>query len=186
MAVNVVQSALSSRRFNRWLLWIAVGVFAAGVITFLGVHFSNTATPESREATGPAIPPEVPQKNIPFPDAAWRVAREFVFTAVARKNLDEAYAITHRDMKGGIPLKEWRRGELPVVYSPAAQILKWNWKNTNYAYPRDAQINVIIIPSTGRPWYAQIGLTKVGKGSKARWLVSYFQPLHGLPVPTGK
>jgi hypothetical protein len=185
VAVNVVQSALSSPRFSRWLLWISVVVFAAGVATFLGVHFSNTANPTPKEATGPRIPPAVPQTDIPFPDAAWRVAREFVFTAVARKDLDRAYAITHRDLKGDIPLSEWRSGNLPnIVYSPAAQILKTNWKNTNYAHPRDAQINVVIIPKTGKPWNAQIGLTKVGKGSKAHWLVSYFSNLSGPPIPT--
>jgi hypothetical protein len=112
------------------------------------------------------------------------VAREFVFTAVARKHLDEAYAITHPSMKSGISKKEWRSGTLPVVYSPAAKILKTNWKNTNYAHPRDAQINVIIIPSKGRRWNAQIGLLKVGQGSNAHWLVNYFEPLGGPPVPT--
>jgi hypothetical protein len=70
------------------------------------------------------------------------------------------------------------------VYSPAAQILKTNWKDTNYAHPRDAQINVIIIPTKGKPWNAQIGLLKVGHGSNAHWLVNYFSPLAGPPVPS--
>jgi hypothetical protein len=184
MAVNVVQSAISSRKFNKWFPWISGAVLVVGVIVFLGVHYSNTANPEPKEATGPPVQAAAPpQKNIAFPAAAWKVAREFVFTAVARKHLDEAYAITHPSLKAGVSRKEWRNGTLPVVYSPAAKILKTNWKNTNYAHPRDAQINVIIIPSKGRQWNAQIGLTKVGQGSNAHWLVSYFQPLGGPPVP---
>jgi hypothetical protein len=185
MAVNVVQSAFSSRKFNKWFPWISGAVLVVGVIVFLGVHFSNTADPEPTQPTGPPVQAAAPpQKNIAFPAAAWKVAREFVFTAVARKHLDEAYAITHPSIRAGISKKEWRSGNLPVVYSPAAKILKTNWKNTNYAHPRDAQINVIIIPTKGKPWNAQIGLAKVGQGSNAHWLVSYFGPVGGPPVPT--
>jgi hypothetical protein len=35
MAVNVVQSALSSSRFNKWLPWLAAALLAAGLIAFL-------------------------------------------------------------------------------------------------------------------------------------------------------
>ena len=184
MAVNVVQSAFSSRKFNKWFPWISGAVLVVGVIVFLGVHYSNTATPEPTQETGPAAPAAAaPQKNIAFPPAAWKVTREFVLTAVARKHLDEAYALSHPDIRAGISKKEWRTGNLPVVYSTVNQILKTNWKNTNYAHPRDAQINIIVLPVKGKPWNAQVGLTKVGHGSNAHWLVSYFQPLGGPPVP---
>jgi hypothetical protein len=186
MAVNVVQSAISSRRFNKWFPWISGAVLVVGLAVFLGVYFSNTAKPEPKQAAGPAIKATAPPKNIPFPNAAWRVTREFIFTAVARKNLRQAYALTDPSLRSGVTTKEWRKGNLPVVYSPAAQILKTNWKNTNYAHPRDAQINVIIIPTKGKPWNAQVGLTKVGQGANAHWLVNYFQPLAGVPVPTPK
>ena len=178
---------VNSRRFKKLLPWVSALVLVAGLVAVMGMYFSNTATVEPKNPTGPSIPAEVPQKDIPFPPAAWRVAREFVFTAVARKNLAESYAITHPDLRGGLTLKDWETGELPVVYMPVAQILKFNWKHTNYAHPRDAQLNIIMIPtkaSKQRPGYAQIGLTKVGKASHARWLVSYFQPLGGPPVPT--
>jgi hypothetical protein len=185
MAVNVVQSAVSSRRFNKWFPWISGAVLGIGLIVFLAVHF-NTSTPAPKPATGAAIKTPAAQKNIRFPNAAWRVTREFIFAAVARKNLRQAYALTDPSLRSGVTLKEWRSGSLPVVYSPADQILKTNWKNTNYAHPRDAQINVIIIPTKGKPWNAQVGLTKVGNGASAHWLVNYFQPLAGVPVPTPK
>jgi hypothetical protein len=185
MAVNVVQSAVSSRRFNKWFPWISGAVLGIGLIVFLAVHF-NSSTPAPKPATGAAIKAPVAQKNIRFPNAAWRVTREFIFTAVARKNLRQAYALTDPSLRSGVTLKEWRSGSLPVVYSPADQILKTNWKNTNYAHPRDAQINVIIVPTKGKPWNAQVGLTKVGNGASAHWLVNYFQPLAGVPVPTPK
>ncbi len=185
MAVNV-QSALSSREFNKWFPWISGAVAVAGLVVFLVVYFSNTAKPEPTQAAGPAIKASVPPKNIAFPNAAWRVTRKFILTAVARKNLQEAYALTDPSLRSGVTTKEWRNGSLPVVYSTVGQILKTNWKNTNYAHPRDAQINVIIIPDKGKPWNAQVGLTKVGNGASAHWLVNYFQPLAGVPVPTPK
>jgi len=163
--LDAPKRVVNSRRFKKLLPWVSALVLVAGLVAVMGMYFSNTATVEPKNPTGPVIPAEVPQKNIPFPPAAWRVTREFVFTAVARKHLAESYALTHPDLR----------------------VLKFNWKNTNYAHPRDAQLNIIMIPTKAsklRPGYAQIGLTKVGKGSHARWLVSYFQPLGGPPVPT--
>jgi hypothetical protein len=48
MAVNVVQNALSSRRLNRWLPWIAGAVLAAGVIAFLVAYLGNTGDTKER------------------------------------------------------------------------------------------------------------------------------------------
>ena len=185
MAVNVAQSSFS-RKFNKWFPWIAGAVLVTGIFVFLGVRFSNTAKPEPTAATGPAVKPPVAQKKIPFPNSAWRVTREFIMTAVARKHLNEALALTHPSLRSGVTMKEWRSGSLPVVYSPVSAIVKTNWKNTNYAYPREAQINVVIIPPKAKPWNAQVGLTKVGHGASAHWLVSYFSPLGGPPVPSPK
>lgn len=186
-AMDSPKRFVNSRRFKLLLPWVSALVLLAGAGAVMGAYFSNTAEVSASQPTGPAIPPEVPQKNIPFPDAAWRVAREFVFTAVSRKQLAESYAIAHPDLRGGLTLKDWETGELPVPFVPVAKVLKFNWKNTNYAHPRDAQINVILIPaksSNQRQSYAQIGLTKVGEGPHARWMVSYYGPLGGPPVPT--
>lgn len=189
MAVNAVQTALSSRRFNKWFPWVAAVVFVAGVVAFMIAYFGNTAKTESSAPTGPPVKFEKPQKNIPFPAEAWQVARKFVFGAVARKDLAASYPITNPAIKQGFTLKQWEQGTIPVIYYPATKVLKWNWRNTNYAHPRDAQINVILVPRSGsktRPMYAQLGLAKVGSGASAHWTVDYFQPLAGPPVPTGK
>jgi hypothetical protein len=186
MAVNVVQNALSSRRVARWLPWVSALVLAAGVITFLVVYFGNTAKTEPTQPTGPAIHFPKPQKNIPFPPAAWRVASEFIFTAVARKNLAASYALAHPDERQGFTLEQWKTGTIPVPVFPTAKIQKFNWKHTNYAHPRDAQISAILTPvksSHLKPLIVQIGLTKIGRGAHARWTVSYLQPLAGPPVP---
>jgi hypothetical protein len=190
MAVNVVQNALSSRRLNRWLLVLGAVVLAAGVIAILATKVGSSGSAENANPTGPPIPAAVKaQPNIPFPKAAWQVAQEFLLTAVPRKNLARSYAITHPDVRGGFTLKQWESGNIPVTYYPTAKVYKYNWKNTNYAHPRDAQINVILTSAKAahqRPIYAQVGLTKIGSGSAAHWTVSYFSPLAGPPVPTPK
>jgi hypothetical protein len=190
MAVNVVNSALSSRRFNRWLLGIGAVVLVAGVIAVLVTQFGNTAKSENTAPTGkPIAPPAKAQPNIKFPKAAWQVANEFLFTALPRKNLAESYAISHPDMRAGFTLKQWESGNLPVPYFPTAKVYRYNWKNTNYAHPRDVQQNVILVPTKAsgqKAIYAQIGVTKIGRGSQAHWAVSYFSPLAGPPVPTNK
>jgi hypothetical protein len=189
MAVNAVQTALSSRRLNRWLLVLGAVVLAAGIIAILVTKVGNSGGTENATPTGPAIPPARAQPNIPFPKAAWQVAREFLLTAVARKDLPRSYAISHPDIRGGLTMKQWDTGQLPIVYYPTAQVYKFNWKNTNYAHPRDAQINVILTASKAagqRPIYGQVGLTKIGHGAAAHWTVSYFSPLAGPPVPSPK
>jgi hypothetical protein len=181
------KGVVNSRRFKKLLPWVSALVLLAGIGAFLGVRYSNTAKVANPNPMGQTIPAEVPQKNIPFPEAAWRVAREFAFTAVSRQHLAEAYAITDPQMKGGISMKDWMTGNLPVDFMPVAQILKTNWKNTNYAHPRDAFINVILIPAKSSNMHvtnAQVELAKVGKGSHARWLVSYFHMVVGPPIPT--
>ncbi len=172
------------------LPWISGLILLAGIAAVLGTYFSNTAEVTTKNPTGPVIPEPIVQKNVPFPDAAWRVAREFAFTAIARKHLAASYAITHPTLRSGYSLKQWETGTLPnLVFFPTAQILKYNWKNTNYAHPRDAQINVILLPTKAshqQPLTAQIGLRKVGTGSHERWLVDYFAPVSGPRVPTPK
>jgi len=157
----------------------------AGVGALLGTRDSNTAGVSPQDQ--PRVLAPAPQKNIAFPKAAWRVAREFVFTAVARKHLAESYAISHPDVKSALTLKQWKTGKIPVPFIPVAEIKKWNWKNTNYVHPRDVQQNVILIPtkaSKQRPYYAVLGVTKVGWDSDARWLVSYFALITGgCPCP---
>jgi hypothetical protein len=188
MQVNVIQGTLNSPRRQRYVMWGSAAILAAGIIAFVAVYFGNTAKPAERAATGQVIHAPKPAKNIPFPPAAWSVARQFMMTAVSRKSLAASYAITDPELRGGLTLRQWKTGTITVPFFPVAKILRTNWKNTNYAHPRDAQINVILIPVAGsdqtKPMMAQIGLLKHGQGVKAHWFVSYFEPISGPPVPS--
>jgi hypothetical protein len=189
MAVNVVQSALSSRRLNRWLLVLGALVLAAGIIAILVTRAgNNSGTTENANPTGPAISQlEKAQKNIRFPADAWKVAKQFVMTAPARKNLAQAYALADENVRGGLTLAQWKTGNIPVPYFPTTEIIRYNWKNTNFAHPRDAAVNLILIPKAKsglRTTPFQIEVIKVGRGANAHWVVDYFGAVQGPPVPS--
>jgi len=189
MAVKVVQSALSSRRFNRWLLVLGALVLVAGVIAILVTKVgNNSGTTENANPTGPPISQlEKNQKNIRFPAAAWKVAKQFIAAAPARKNLAQAYALADDNVRGGLTLAQWKTGNIPVPYFPTTKIIRYNWKNTNFAHPRDAAVNLLLVPTaksglqTG-PFLIEV--VKVGHGANAHWVVDYFGAMRGVPVPT--
>ncbi len=189
MAVNVVQSALSSRRFNRWLLVVGALVLAAGIIAILATRVgSNSGTTENANPTGPPISKlEKNQKSIRFPAAAWKVAKQFIATAPARKNLAKAYALADDNVRGGLTLAQWKTGNIPVPYFPTTKIIRYNWKNTNFAHPRDAAVNLILVPTAKSGLQTgpfMIEVVKVGHGANAHWVVDYFGAMRGVPVPT--
>jgi hypothetical protein len=197
MAVNVVQSAISSRRFSRWLFVVAAAVLAAGVIALIvtkvtGGSSSNSnsasnAPAASAKPTGPALRQlEQAEKNIRFPADAWKVVQQFVFSAASRENLARSYALADESMRGGLTLNQWKSGNIPVTYFKTRKVIRYNFKNTNFAHPREAALNIILVPpknSTARPVPALIFVKKVGQGAKAHWLVDYFGSVQGPPVP---
>jgi hypothetical protein len=189
MAVNVVQSALSSRRLNRWLFVLGAVVLVAGIVAILVTQIENdsSGSTENVKPTGPPIraTPKV-QKNISFPAPAWKVAREFVVAATTRTSLARAYTLADGNVRGGLTLAQWKTGNIPVPYFPTAKIIRYNFKNTNFAHPRDAAVNLILVPtkkSGMRSAPFQIEVIKVGEGANAHWVVDYFGSMQGVPVP---
>jgi hypothetical protein len=193
MAVNVVQSALSSRRFNRWIFVLGTIVLVAGVIAIVVTKVGGGSSPAEKANPNPTGPPisEITKAppNIRFPKAAWKVVQKFVYGAVARKDLAGSYAVTDPNMRGGFSLAQWKTGNIPVTNFPAAKIIRYNWKNTNFTHPREAALNLILVPpahTAQRPQTFLIFVKKFGRGAKAHWMVDYFNIVASPPVPTPK
>jgi hypothetical protein len=190
MAVNVVQNALSSRRLNRWLLALGALVLAAGIIAIIATKVGGKNPPaENVNPTGPKISDIAKaQPNIRFPAAAWSVVKQFVFTALPRKNLARSYQLSDANMRGGFTLRQWKSGNLPgVPYFETGKVVRYNFKNTNYSHPRSAALNLILVPRKGsamRPTPYIIFLKKFGRGASAHWRVDYFGTMQGPPVPS--
>ena len=184
MAVNVVQNALSSRRVNRWLPWIAGAVLAAGVIAFLVASFGNTA--DTKETFGSGKPQTFAAKRtVKLSPEARRVAGRFMVTAVARQNLAEAWTLATPNVRGGLTYKEWLTGDIrvPALGAPiaTAAITK-----IMYSHPREAEMNIVVIPKPNKNRITTtlflVDLKKVG----SRWLVDYCQAQGspGAPAPS--
>jgi hypothetical protein len=183
MAVNVVQNALSSKRVNRWLPWIAGAVLAAGVIAFLVAYFGNTADSKETFSSGKAQTFQ-PQRTVPLARGARIAAAKFISTAVARRNLDQAWKLATPNVRGGLTYKQWMSGDIrvPALGAPidTAAITK-----ILYSHPKDAEINIVVLPKKNKYGIKAtlflVDLKKVG----SRWLVDYCQAQStpGAPAP---
>lgn len=69
-------------------------VLVVGARVALAGFFGNTADPPKETFSNePVVDVTKPQKNIEVPLGVRKIAQRFVTTAVARKNLDDAYDI---------------------------------------------------------------------------------------------
>jgi hypothetical protein len=184
MAVNVVQSALSSRRFNQLLPWIAAGILAVGVIVFLVVKFGNTANTTETFSSKPAQTPHV-TKQVPLERGARVAVGRFILTAVARKNLDEAWNLTTPNLRGGLTHKQWMTGNIPVV-PMGVPIDKAAITRIISSTKNEAQINVVVLPKANKQNVKATLYVVIAKKINGRWLIDYALPQAspGLPTPT--
>jgi hypothetical protein len=184
MAVNVVQSALSSPRFNKYLPWFAGGLLAVGVIVFMIVFFGNTANTKETFSDKPAQTPQV-TKQVPLEQAARVAVGRFILTAVARKNLDEAWNLTTANLRGGLTHKQWMTGTIPVV-PMGVPIDKAAITKINSSTKNEADINVVVLPKANKQGVKATLYEVIVKKVHGRWLVDYALPQAspGAPHPT--
>ena len=180
---------LSSPRAQRRFLWISGGVFAVGLIVFLSVYvFRGSSGYHAPLSKQPAQHAQKMIKAKPDP-AAYKVARTFMETAVQRKNLSAAYPLVGPDLKGGLTLKQWDKGNIPVVQYPAGNLKTAGFQVIN-SYKTQMLLIVDLVAKRGtdvRPhlpfW---IGLIRAHNDPKGRWLVNYWLPYWSPPLPSNK
>lgn len=174
--MNRFQSALSSRKLQRALPWIAGGVLALGVITFLQVL--NRPEKESVPTQSGAARLSKEPRTVPPSPAAQKVVTQFINTAVARKKLDVAWRISSPTIRGGLTYKQWLTGDIPVVPYDVNQVERAPVR-LDWSYPNQASFAVMLLPRDGSPEKPQtffITVKKFGKGAKSRWMVDYWAP----------
>lgn len=182
--MNRFQSVLSSRKLQQALPWIAGGVLALGVITFLQVLNSpeKEATPTQNVAAQVAKEP----KTVPPSPEARKLVSQFLNTAVdrdgseavARRKLDRAWAISGPNVRGGLTKREWLTGNIPVVPYDVSSVERAPVR-LDWSYANEAAFAVMLLPKDGSPEKPQtffITVKKFGKGANARWMVDYFAP----------
>jgi hypothetical protein len=169
--------------WQKALPWIA-GVVAVGGLIAVGIIWSNTGTSSATPLTNkPAVDVSKVPPTVKLTPGATRVARQFIKTAVARKNLDQAYRIVTEEIRQGQTLKSWRTGNIAVVPYPVDEI-KYAPMKIDFSYPTEAQIEVALLPKPGATVRSQLFIMDLVKRD-GKWLVNGWVPRSSPPVPNG-
>jgi hypothetical protein len=174
--------------WRRALPWVGAALLLAGAIAALAVFVGNTASnPKETFSDEPAVDVTKPEKSITVPPEVKTIAQKFIKTAVARKDLESAYAIVGPSIKQGMTLAEWKTGDIAVIPFPVDELDYAPFK-VDYAHPNDVLMEVALLTNEGSKIKGQtffIGIKKFGKGDEARWLVDNWVPRSSAPVPDG-
>jgi hypothetical protein len=170
--------------WRKALPWI-VGVVAVGVIVGLvGWRYSNTGHSSATPLTNlPAQDVSKVPPTVKLPAAATKVARRFIETAVARKNLPAAYSLVTNEIRQGQTLKQWNTGNIAVVPYPVDAV-QYAPMKIDFSYPKEALIEIALLPKKGakvRGLLFQMDLVK----RDGKWLVNSWAPRSSPPVPNG-
>jgi len=172
------------RGTRRRLAWAAGGLaLIAAIVGVLVLGPNKNPAPQHLSAT-PAQQPEQLVKA-PLAEDARRVAVRFIQTAVARKNLDEAWTLVGPNLRGGLTKKRWTSGENPVVPYPVDKLDVAPYK-VDASYTRSALLEVALLPRKGAGVRAQVfflELKKLGSGPASRWVVDNWVPRAAAVVP---
>ena len=182
--MNRLQTLLASKKFQKALPWAAGAILALGVITFLQVLNSPQDDDPAPDSAGPAQLINEPRTVPPSPEAR-RVVAQFINTAVARKNLAQAWKISGPEIKAGLTHKQWLSGEIPVIPYDIASVSRAPVR-LDWSYPKEVGFTVSLLPKDGsseKPQTFNITVKKYGKGASAKWLVEYWAPYSPAAVP---
>jgi hypothetical protein len=174
-------------RKQRRFFWVSGAVLVVGIAAVLATIVLR--------GTGNAFPDKFsnqpaqlnhPEKAVPLSAAEIQLARRFIETAVARKDLDKAYTFVHPDLRGGLSRKQWDKGNIPVLYYHADNAKTVAFK-VDYSHATQAllEANLHAQPGTEtRPSLLfYLGLKREGGKPTGRWLVNYFEPNWQAPIP---
>jgi hypothetical protein len=170
--------------WQKALPWIVGVVVVGAIVGFLGYKYSNTgkstATPLINKPANDVskVPP-----TIKLTPGATAVARRFIETAVARKNLRQAYGLVTDEIRQGQTLKQWETGNIAVIPYPADAI-KYAPMKIDYSYPKEALVEIALLPKAGASIKGQLFAMDLVK-QHGKWLVNGWYPRSTPPVPNG-
>lgn len=184
---------LASSRFRRRSGWLAVCLAVAGIVAFLGLHFSNTGHPFRQQFTAqkPQLVAKSTAKSKVFTASEVKqvraVAARFIQTAVYRRHVGDSFAITTGKLRQGLSRTAWASGSIPVVPYPQKAVASVRWRVT-YSYAHEVGLKIAFYPKPGSGVDRQvfdISLEKHGTAATPRWLVSYWAPSGGVQLSSG-
>lgn len=177
----------SSPKGQRRFLIVSGAVFVAGLIAFISVFVlrgTSNAFPDHYSSTLASLAKK--EKTVPVDKKALVTAREFMRTAVLRKDLDKAYSLVNADLRGRLTRKQWDTGNIPVIGYPANNIDTASFQ-VDFSYPTQMLLEVDLVAKQGSgvrphlPFF--LGLKRAGGKPNGKWLVNYWEAHWRPPVP---
>jgi len=172
--------------WQRALPWAAAILLLAGIVAALQAWAYHPSKSAETFSKAPVKDVSKLPKSGKLDPAVKTLARDFITSAVARKNLAHAYNLVGPEIKQGQTLKQWMSGNIAVVPYPAADIAVAPFR-IDYAYPREALIEVMLLPKASAKIRATdfyLGARKVGQGPTAHWVVTSWVPHVSPMVPS--
>ncbi|MFN2629864.1 MAG: hypothetical protein ABR569_14725 [Gaiellaceae bacterium] len=156
---------------ERWAAWVAGAVLVAGIALVLVGRLTGGS---SSAAAG---------KPAPLAPAAGRVARLFVESAVARRNLARSYSLVTPTLRQGMSRAEWLSGTIPVVPYPVSQAVPRY--QVEGSYTDHALLEVTFYPRPKSSVRSEAFLLSLARDN-GRWLVSAWSARSVVGAPAGK
>jgi len=170
--------------WQKALPWILVVLVVGAVVAVVGIKYANTGHTTATPLTNkPALDVSKVPATVKLPHGATVVARRFIETAVARKNLSQAYSLVTEEIRQGQSLKSWNTGNIAVVPYPVVDV-KYAPMKIDFSYPNEALIEIALLPKKGskvRGILFSMDLVR----RKGKWLVNSWVPRTSPPVPNG-
>ena len=198
--MSVFQTALSSAKFNRALMWVSAVILFVGVAVLLtslvrgsdktSVNPDKGFHPKFQAASAPLQNKEgvtITKYDQLDPEVRSTI-RTFLATAVKREHLDKSWAVIAPSMRKGYTFQSWSHAkELPVIPYPIADVDSSKYY-LDYASTKEILLEVgVSAPDKAklRPTSFQLGLSPVAVGANKKvWRVDYWMPRWTPPLPT--
>jgi hypothetical protein len=192
-----VAARLNSPRFQRYLLWVGVAVFAIGATVLVFTIFKGSDGSQANPDKG--FHAKLPAKAVPLRNSDGVTVKTyeqldpqvrsdiktFISTAVARRHLGDSWPVIAPSMKAGYTRAAWTKGDaLPIVPYPGVDPNRIQYF-LDYASTKEILLEVGVSGKPGvstRPVTFQLGLVPAG-GANHHWQVDYWMPRWTPPVP---
>lgn len=174
------------RRAEFWKVAVPIlGVLVALVLGLVAYQlaYGSNGQPNSLTGWGVTYPTPTKPPHVPLNQSVRGIVDKFVFTAVARKNLDVAYRISGPQIRQGQTLKQFLQGNIAVVPFDVDAKTKVKILKVDYSYATQARLEVFLatpgrrVTNSPHSFYANL----VKQGNK--WYVNDWVPRWTPPIP---
>lgn len=179
-----MQGLLASPRRRRRIARAGLAVAAVAAVAGVVILDPGGVDPPRESAPEPSPPaaqqPQQPLEPLRLTRESRReldsTVRRFVATAVARRDLDEAWRLASPEMRAGVSRRDWNRGDLPVLPYPADAVGAVDW-SVGYVEADAVVVDVMIQPKRGSGERVQVYSVQLSQArDRGRWLVDSWIP----------